>query len=171
MKDQVIERSETGWLDRPIWPHTRLTWFGVLYAALVLFIVLTRLWSPGTRAYSHDESIHAWESWKLATGQGYIHNPVYHGPLLYHLTALVFVLLGHNDVTARLAATLMGIGITIAPFFLQRWLGKRGVLAVTLLMAVSPVLMHRSRFIRHDQGAVLANMILFIALLNYLERP
>jgi len=59
-------------LDRPVFESFRPTWWTVCYAALILFVVLTRLWNLAPRGYSHDESIHAWESWKLLTGQGKI---------------------------------------------------------------------------------------------------
>jgi len=161
--------SEPAWLDEPIIHQPRVTRWTLLYLLLVLLILGTRLWDLGSRAYCHDEAIHAWESWKLANGLGYVHDPPYHGPFLYHATALVFALLGDSNVTGRLAAVLGGILITLAPWYLRRWLGRWGALAATLFMALSPVLMHRSRFIRHDQFAIVANLILFVAILRYLE--
>ena len=163
-------QRDCGLLDRPVFASFKLTWWMVCYGALILFVVLTRLWDLAPRGYSHDESIHAWESWKLVTGQGYVHNPTYHGPFLYHFTALIFALFGHNDYTARLSPALFGIALTILPLFLRKWLGKKGVLATTLLMAVSPVMMCRSRYVRHDVFAMVFNMALFIAILRYLER-
>ncbi len=159
------------WLDRPLIPSLRVRGWTAIYVALIIFVVLTRLWGLADRSYCHDESIHAWESWKLYTGQGYIHSPVYHGPLLYHVTAGVFALFGDSDYTGRLATALAGIAIVILPLSLRRWLGTKGLVAVTLLMAVSPVLMHRSRYIRHDQLAIVANMVLFAVSLYYLEQP
>ena len=159
-----------GFLDRPLFGTVRITWGGALYVALIVFILMTRLWDLGSRAYSHDESIHAWESWKLVTGQGYTHSPTYHGPFAYHFTALFFALFGDNDVTGRLGAAIFGIALTILPLGLRKWLGTKGLLATTLLMAVSPVLMHRSRFIRHDQFNLVFNLVLFIAILRYLDR-
>lgn len=167
---RVMPSERPGLLDRPLFGTVRITWGTVLYVALIAIILLTRLWDLGSRAYSHDESIHAWESWKLATGQGYIHSPVYHGPFAYHLTALIFALFGDNDVTGRLGAALFGIALTILPLGLRKWLGKKGLLATTLLMAVSPALMHRSRFIRHDQFNLVFNLVLFIAILHYLDK-
>lgn len=166
----VTPTKRSDFLDRPLFGTVRITWGWVLYAALIAFILMTRLWDLGSRAYSHDESIHAWEAWKLATGQGYTHSPVYHGPFGYHVTALMFVLFGDNDVTGRLAAAIFGIALTILPLGLRKWLGMKGLLATTLLMAVSPVLMHRSRFIRHDQFALVFNLVLFIAILHYLDK-
>lgn len=164
------EEQPASWLDRPLIPGLRINRWTAIYAVVMLFVVFTRLWDLGTRSYSHDESIHAWEAWKLATGRGYTHSPVYHGPFLYHITALVFVLLGDSDVTGRLATSLAGIAIVFAPLAMRRWLGDKAVLAATVLMAISPVMMHRSRFIRHDQFTILFNLILIIACLRYLER-
>ena len=165
--DPREETPAANWLDRPLWG--RITGWHLAYAAILLFILFTRFWNLGSRPYDHDESIHAWESWKLITGQGYQHSPVYHGPFLYHFTALLFGLFGTTDYVGRLSPALSGVVITILPLFLMRWLGKRGVLLVTLLMAISPVVMHRSRFLRHDQNAIVFNLILLIAMAYYLE--
>ncbi|MHB0858441.1 MAG: flippase activity-associated protein Agl23 [Anaerolineae bacterium] len=157
-------------LDRPVLQGAKITWWTVLWVAVFLFIALTRLWDLGSRSYCHDESIHAWEAWKLATGQGYRHDPVYHGPFLYHITALVYLLFGDNDVTGRLATSLAGIALAMAPLFFQKWLGRVGALAASVLVAISPVMMYRSRFIRHDHFALLFNVLLFWAILQYLDR-
>ena len=156
------------YLDRPLLAN-KITGWTLIYIAIILFIVLTRFWDLTGRAYDHDESIHAWEAWKLATGQGYVHSPVYHGPFGYHVTALMFVLFGDNDFTGRLAAVLFGIAITIMPLFLRKWLGAKGVLIATFLMAISPVLMQRTRFFRHDHFAIFFNLVLLIGILRYLD--
>jgi uncharacterized protein (TIGR03663 family) len=168
MREKTSEQG-TGFLDKPVFGVWKITWWHVIYAALMVFIFCTRLWALSTRGYEHDESIHAWESWKLATGQSYRHDPVYHGPFLYHITALLFLLFGDNDLTGRLGATLGGIAITIMPLFLRKWLGKKGVLLTTALMAISPVLMARSRYIWHDQWAIVFNLLMFIAILRYVD--
>ncbi|MFH1085810.1 MAG: flippase activity-associated protein Agl23 [Chloroflexota bacterium] len=161
--------AETSLLERPVAPGSKITWWMVIYAALVVLVALTRLWNLAARAYCHDESIHAWESWKLATGQGYVHSPVYHGPFLYHLTALIFILFGDNDLTARLGTSFLGIIIAILPLFLKKWLGIKGTLMAVLLLLISPVMMHRFRFIRHDPGALVFNLVLLIAIARYLD--
>ncbi|MFO7698102.1 MAG: TIGR03663 family protein [Anaerolineae bacterium] len=169
LEPQGRDQGTVSWLDRPILAGFRMNrWTGV-YVALMLVVAFTRLWDLGSRSYSHDESIHAWEAWKLLTGRGYTHSPVYHGPFLYHITALVFALFGDSDVTGRLATSLAGIAIVFAPLSMRRWLGNKGILVATLLMAISPVLMHRSRFIRHDQFTILFNLILVVASLRYLD--
>ena len=162
------DQERTTFLDRPLFKGSRISWFMVLYVAVFVFVVFTRLWDLGGRAYSHDESIHAWMSWKYITGQGYQHNPVYHGPFLYTFTAFIFSIFGDTDFTARLGAALFGIGITLVPLLLKEWLGKKGALLAALFMAISPVLMTRSRYIRHDQFVALFNLLLLVASLRYL---
>ncbi|UCC75924.1 MAG: hypothetical protein JSW37_10450, partial [Anaerolineales bacterium] len=87
-----METSETRMtldlLDRDLFSAFRFNRRTAILLVLVVALIFTRLWDLGNRAYSHDESTHAWESWKLVTGQRYVHDPVYHGPFLYHLTAL-----------------------------------------------------------------------------------
>ncbi len=168
MDKPTQQASNESWLDRPIWG--RITGWHIAYALILAFILFTRLWDLGSRPYDHDESIHAWESWKLITGQGYQHSPVYHGPFLYHFTGMLFGLFGTTDYVGRLSVGISGIIITLLPLCLTRWLGKRGVLMITLLMAISPVVMHRSRFLRHDQNAIIFNLVMMIAMFHYLER-
>jgi hypothetical protein len=71
-----------------------ITLEAALYALMLLAAVLTRFWNLGSRALHHDESLHAYFSWLLATGQGYTHDPLMHGPFLFHMNALVYALLG-----------------------------------------------------------------------------
>jgi two-component system phosphate regulon sensor histidine kinase PhoR len=54
-----------------------------MLAGLVL-----RFWGLGDKAFHHDESLHAFYSWRLYDGQGYVHDPMMHGPLLFELNAL-----------------------------------------------------------------------------------
>ncbi len=79
------------------------TYEQLAYAGLVLFALLTHLWGLGDRALHHDETLHAAYSWRLYTGQGFIHDPLLHGPFLYHIVALMYFLFGDNDFTARLS--------------------------------------------------------------------
>ncbi len=46
------------------------TWDAVVIVVLTFIAVLSRLWILGARVLSHDESLHAYYSWLLATGKG-----------------------------------------------------------------------------------------------------
>src|SRR5215211_6736420 len=78
-----------------------LTYEHVAYIGLFIVALLTHLWGLGDRALHHDETLHAAYSWRLYTGQGFAHDPLLHGPFLYHITALMYFLFGDNDFTAR----------------------------------------------------------------------
>ncbi|MCC7242874.1 MAG: TIGR03663 family protein [Acidobacteria bacterium] len=123
----------------------RASWLFVLIAA-----ASTRLWDLGLRAMSHDESLHAFFSFKLLSEGVYRHEPVYHGPLLYHLDALVFYLLGATDFSARLAPTLIGVLVVASLWLLRDYLGRRGALLAALLVTISPTLLFYSRHLRND---------------------
>jgi uncharacterized protein (TIGR03663 family) len=145
----------------------------VLYAVIILAAVLTRFWDLGSRALHHDESLHAYFSWLLATGQGYVHDPLMHGPLLFHLNALVYALFGASDVTSRAAPAFSGVILVALPILLrgERHLGRWGALAASTLFLISPALLYQSRYIRHDIFTVIGVLFLFIAIVRYVERP
>jgi len=169
MQEAQVEKKQASLLDKPLAAFLRLDWWTLAYLAIIAVAVGTRLWNLGPRAYSHDESIHAWESWKLVTGQSYRHNPTYHGPFLYHFTALIFMLFGHGDYTGRLSPALFGIALVILPIFLRKWLGRKGTLMATLLMTISPVIMNRSRFLRHDPYVAVWAFVMLVGILKYLD--
>ena len=63
-----------------------ITFEHVAYLALFALALLTHLWGLGDRALHHDETLHAAYSWRLYTGQGFEHDPLLHGPFLYHIS-------------------------------------------------------------------------------------
>jgi len=170
MTELAPESPRDSFLRRPISSWLRLDGWVLVAGLILVAAAITRLWDLGSRSYNHDEAIHAWESWQLYTGQGYIHNPTYHGPFLYHITALIYFLFGHNDYTGRLSAAIFGILAVAAILFLRPWLKRRGTLVAAALAVISPALMYYGRFIRHDAFSVVFTLVMFIGILNYLER-
>ncbi len=136
--------------DTPLASVAAIDWERVILVTLIVLSVVTRFWDLPYRAYNHDESIHTDWSWNLYTGRGYQHNPIYHGPFLYHATALGFFLFGDNDVTGRIPNAVFGIILVALPFFFRRWLGRKGWIATTALFLISPAVLYYSRFNRHD---------------------
>src|SRR5436853_61892 len=68
----------------------RLTDSWVPFAGLTLLAFAMRMIDLGARAMHHDESLHALYSWYLFVGRGYTHDPMMHGPFLFHFTALLY---------------------------------------------------------------------------------
>src|SRR4051812_23680244 len=89
-------------LTLPAISAERLAWLALAFSA-----VLTRFWNLGARVASHDESLHIYYSWLLSKGNGYTHNPMMHGPLLFELTAFFDALFGANDFTSRIVPALI----------------------------------------------------------------
>ncbi len=146
----------------------RLGWYRIAFAAILATAAVTRLWDLGSRAMHHDESLHAYFSWLLANGHGYIHDPMMHGPVLFHLVAAAFYLFGDSDTVSRLWPALLGIGVVAAPHFLRPWLGSKGAIIASGLLCLSPLTMYFSRFIRHDIFAEAWVLMALIGLLRYL---
>src|SRR5579872_403550 len=103
------------------------------FLGLMLLGLVLRFWDLGAKAFHHDESLHAFYSWRLYDGEGYVHDPMMHGPLLFELNALVYLLFGSSDFTARLVPALIGTAIIGMPFLLRNELGRAGAIAASLL--------------------------------------
>ena len=142
--------------------RTLLVLLGIAAVALVLRVI-----DLDARAMHHDESLHAKYAWDLAEGRGYVHNPLLHGPWLFHTVAGSFVLFGDNEVASRLPMALAGAALVLAPLLLRRWLGNTGVIVAGLLIAFSPVLLYYSRFSRNDVPAALWMLCLIAAIWRY----
>ncbi|MEX2314267.1 MAG: flippase activity-associated protein Agl23, partial [Thermomicrobiales bacterium] len=145
----------------------------ILYIALGVLAVLTRFWDLSSRAEHHDESLHAYYSWLFYVGDGYVHDPLMHGPTLFHTNAFAYLLFGDNDYTSRLWPALLGVILVLMPILLRgpQLLGRWGALACSTLLLFSPSLLYQSRYIRHDPLVLVMTLAIVIAALRYLERP
>ena len=106
--DESTARSPRGAVDRApsIGIPLRISWETASYLVLILIAAVTRFWDLGSRALHHDESLHAYYSWIFSEGDNYVHNPLMHGPLLFHLDALFFLMFGASDAVSRAPAAL-----------------------------------------------------------------
>lgn len=155
--------------SRPLSRAITLNWEVVAWAIILVLALVTRLWALGDRAMSHDESLHTFYSWKLFAGEGYEHDPMMHGPLLYHATFLSYFLFGVNDFTARLLGVVTGILLICSPLLLRPWMGRHGAIATGIMLLISPVIMMYSRYIRHDIPVELFTALMAIAFIRYLD--
>lgn len=146
-----------------------LNWEVGLYVLLMVTALVMRLWALDVRPFHHDESLHAIYSWYLATGRGYEHNPMMHGPFQFFGTALNFLLFGDSDFTARLLPALFGTALVALPYFLRRQLGRWGALVVAILLAFSPMFLYYSRYVRNDIYIAFWSLLLVICMWRYFE--
>jgi uncharacterized protein (TIGR03663 family) len=138
------------------------------YLGLMLLGLVLRFWDLGAKAYHHDESLHAFYAWRLFDGQGYVHDPMMHGPLLFELNALAYLLFGASDFTGRLVPALFGVALIGMPYFLRRELGRAGGIAAAALLVISPAFLYFSRFIRHDIYVDVFTLLMVIGVFRYL---
>ncbi len=148
----------------------RLDWEIAPYLLLAAIALGMRLWDLGSGAISHDESLHAFYSWRLYQGEGYEHMPMMHGPFQFFGTALSFSLFGDSDFTARLLPALFGTALVVLPYFLRQQLGRWGSLTVAILLAFSPTLLYFSRYARNDIYIAFWTLLLVIFMWRYFEQ-
>jgi uncharacterized protein (TIGR03663 family) len=140
---------------KPSFSHPSDRFYFAATALLVLGIAL-RQWALGEPSFHPDEAIHTFFSGGFGS---YQYDPIYHGPMLYHLVAGVFGVFGQWDYTARLVPSLLGIGLlalVLGP--MRAFLGNRGALAGAAMIAVSPSVVSYSRRLLHD------SLVLFLTL-------
>ena len=136
--------------DRPLFSLLAFTWETMAWVALLVVATVLRFVDVGVRAMSHDESLHALYSYYLYDAGKYEHNPMMHGPFLFHANAVAYFLFGDNDTSARLFPVLTGIGIVAVTWCFRRYIGRTGALVAGILLTISPSLLFHSRYIRDD---------------------
>lgn len=142
----------------------------LIWICLVLAALIARFVRLDERGMSHDESLHALYSFYLAERGEYVHDPMMHGPLLFHLNAFVYRLTAHvSDYTARLAPALVGTLTVGSMWWYRRYLGRIGALAAAVLLLVSPSLLFYSRYIRNDIYVVFFAVCWFYTFFRYIE--
>lgn len=140
-----------------------------LWILLIAVALLARLIGLGDRALSHDESLHAYYSWNFSVGAGYEHNPMMHGPLLFHLNALMYRLFGASDFTSLLFPAFWGTGCVSLLYLFRRWLGAGGALAAAALVCLDPGHLFYSRYLRNDIMVSFFTLLMLWAVLDYRE--
>jgi uncharacterized protein (TIGR03663 family) len=149
-----------------IWNAERLAYAGIFVTALGL-----RLVDLASKPMHHDESLHAWFSWRLATGQGYEYDPTYHGPVQFYFGALMYAMFGVGEFAIRFAPAILGSAITVLPYFLRRQLGSAGALTAAVALCLSPSYLYYSRFAREDIYAAFFSLVLIVLVFRFLEQP
>ncbi len=149
--------------------RVRINWEVVAWALLFVVAGAARFYALGVRAMSHDESLHALYSFYLYDQGNYDHNPMMHGPLLFHLNALAYFIFGVNDATARIFPAIAGMGVLGMTLAFRRYIGRTGALLAGVLVAISPSLLFHSRYIRNDIYIALFTLIWIYGAFRYLE--
>ena len=147
----------------------RANWETAAWAVILVVAIVSRFYALGIRGMSHDESLHALYSLDLYRSGSYQHNPMMHGPFLFHANAFIYFLFGVSDATARVVPALAGIGTIAVTWLFRRWIGRTGALLTALLLLISPSILFHSRYIRNDIYIVFFSMIWVYFMFRYVE--
>ena len=138
-------KAQANLLDTPVlrvleqW-NIRINLETCLYLLLGVIAVVACFYNLGARSQSHDESLHALYSWKLYAGDGYEHNPMMHGPFLFHINTVFYFLFGTSDFTSRISAAAFGVTLVLLPVLLRKELGRVGALITSALTLIETTL-------------------------------
>ena len=164
-----MNESQSSLLDRSLFTVMRFNWETIAWILLLIAASALRFVDVGTRAMSHDESLHSLYSYYLYENGTYEHNPMMHGTLLFHMNAIAYFLFGDNDTTARIVPVLFGIAVVWMMWLFRRYIGRIGALVAAVLITISPSLLFHSRYIRNDIYIALFILIWIYGAFRYLE--
>ena len=163
------ESTRQSWLDRPLSSVIAVSWEAIVWAGIFIAGIVTRFYDLGTRAMSHDESLHALYSYYLYANGNFDHNPMMHGPFLFHANALMYFLFGDSDFTARIVPALFGMGTLAMIYGLRPYIGRTGAIVAAILVLVSPSLLFHSRYIRNDIYIAFDTLVWIYGAFRYLD--
>ncbi|MFB6071418.1 MAG: flippase activity-associated protein Agl23 [Halobacterium sp.] len=119
----------------------------LVVAALAL---VARLWALGWRVAHQDESrVAHWILHYMNVG-AWEYRAIIHGPFLPHVNGVVFDLLGPSDFTMRLVVAVVGALLPLSAWLYRDHLSDAEVVGLGAFLALNPVLLYYSRFMRND---------------------
>ncbi len=169
----ATERTEPGsdtlanWLTRRV----RLDWYMLIWLAIFIIAIVTRFAGLGDRVMSHDESLHTYYSYLLYQNGNFSHTPLMHGPILFHVNALMYALFGDDDFTSRLYPAILGVLMVMFPLLFRRWLGRTGAVLAAVMILISPLLLFHHRYMREDTPSIFYTMIMVWCTFMYIDGP
>ena len=141
----------------------------LLWGAVLLVALALRLVALGAAPLSPDEALTALPSLDASRGDGW--PTASESPLLLTGNALLFLLLGPSDVTARLLPALAGTALVALPWLWRRRLGELGALTATGLLALSPIALFGARHLDAAVIGTLGAALVLTALSTVQRRP
>lgn len=138
--------------------------------ALLVLAAILRFWNLADKPFMHDESLFGYYSYSVYPLFNYRYEPILHGPLLLHLTALMFRIFGDSDFTARFWPAAFGTGCVLLTWLFRRGTGRIGALSAALMLCFSPTLLYYSRFMRNDMPLLFFALLLLLAFTRWYAR-
>jgi uncharacterized protein (TIGR03663 family) len=118
--------------------------------ALTLLALLLRFVDLGGRPFHWGEGRVGYWTLRFLATDAFEYRPVAGGPFLYVVDRWVFALLGASDATARLVVALIGGLLPSVALLYRGRLHDDETVLFAALLALNPVLIYYSRFLRGD---------------------
>jgi uncharacterized protein (TIGR03663 family) len=129
--------------------------------AVTVVALSLRLAFVGHRVAHWDEGrVGYWIADYAETGV-YFYRPIIHGPFLHVVNAPLFEVLGATDFVMRLVVALFGGFLPLAALLFRHRLRNAAVVSLALFLAINPVLLYYSRFMRSDVPVAVAAFVAF----------
>lgn len=128
--------------------------------ALTVLALVLRLVAVGARGTHWDEARVAYWILEYHETGVLFYRPIIHGPLIHLVNAPLIGLLGPTDTVIRLVPVLVGSALPLAALLFRHRLTTASTIALAGFLAVNPVLLYYSRFMRSD---ILVGAFCFVA--------
>ena len=152
-----------------------------IYLLLVLFIAaVLRLSSLSMMEFRHDSAYWALDGYRILQGDYYplvgqqvgsVRSPLYNGPALSYITAIIFALFGYNPLfVSALIATLNVVGVYLVYLVGYRLYSRNVGLIMATLASVSPWIVLYSRMFWPQSLFPFLIPLMLLCLINALEK-
>jgi uncharacterized protein (TIGR03663 family) len=145
-------------------------YLNVYVAALLFMGLIFRWYGLANKPMHHDEAIfsmYAYYQYMDFNHAFYHYLPMLNGPLLFYLMSGLYKLLGTDEWVARFLPTLLSTSLMgFVAYYGRKRLASLTYLTVLSLVALSPITIYFSRFVRHE---FLVLWVYVFFLLNYVH--
>lgn len=122
---------------------------GILAGVALLSLAL-RLFQLGDRVFHWDEGrVGYWILRYHESGQ-FAYRPIIHGPFIQHVDALLFHVVPATDFWARVPVAVLTASLPLAAWLFRRHLTDVELVSLGVLLALDPLFLYYSRFMRSD---------------------
>ncbi|MFB6223174.1 MAG: flippase activity-associated protein Agl23 [Haloarcula sp.] len=121
-----------------------------LVVAVTLLGLLLRVVGLGSRVAHFDEGRVAYWALHLHDSGSFAYRYIIHGPLIQHVDAWVFSVAAPTDFTMRLPVAIVGGLLPLTALLFRAHLRSDETVLTAVLLALNPVLLYFSRFMRSD---------------------
>ncbi|MEM4347201.1 MAG: TIGR03663 family protein [Candidatus Altiarchaeota archaeon] len=143
----------------------------ILFFTILFIGAFLRIYQLDLRPAHFDEGGgYAHGILNILRGGIYDYNPDFHGPFLFHITALIFFLFGINDITLRITEAIFGVFSIFLMYPIRKEFSRVSFLAVSAFLAISPSLVYFSRFALHDSYFIFFTFATIVSFLLFIRK-